>query len=62
MFSIHLYKKVIWHQFSDEKNKYVVFCTMEFPMKLPIYIITKTYKANKYTRVNCKNKRIMERL
>ena len=30
------------------------FVTMEFPMKLQIYIITKTYKANKYTRVNCK--------
>ena len=38
------------------------FVTMEFPMKLPIYIITKTYKENKYTRVKCKNKRIMERL
>ena len=38
------------------------FVKMEFPMKLPIYIITKTYKANKYTRVCYKNKRIMERL
>jgi len=55
-------QKVIWHQFSVETNKYVLFCKMEFPMKSPIYIIAKTYKANKFTRVNCKNKRIMERL